>query len=56
MTTITLKPTALLKLAAVAILLAVAGCNTISGFGEDVQSGGRAVEDTADDVQDDMND
>jgi predicted small secreted protein len=38
------------------MLLAVAGCNTIGGFGEDVQAGGRAVERGAQNVEDEMND
>lgn len=28
-----------------------AGCNTMQGLGQDVQSGGRAVENSAEDVQ-----
>lgn len=33
------------------ILLALAACNTVEGFGQDVQSGGAAIENTADDVK-----
>jgi len=29
----------------------VVGCNTMEGAGEDIQAGGRAVEDTARDVK-----
>lgn len=32
----------------------LAGCNTMEGLGRDVQSGGEAIEDGADDVQDRM--
>jgi predicted small secreted protein len=39
------------KLAALAALfaavLAIAGCNTIEGIGQDVQAGGRAIEKAA---------
>lgn len=35
-----------------AFLLALAACNTFEGLGQDVQSGGQAIEDTAEDVQD----
>lgn len=30
--------------ALVALMLASTGCNTIRGFGQDVQTGGRAIE------------
>lgn len=33
----------------VALLLGLAGCNTVEGFGEDVESAGDAIEDEADD-------
>lgn len=56
MTTVKFGPAALLRLAVLPVLLALAGCNTIGGFGEDMQAGGRAVEGTAQDVEDDMND
>ncbi len=29
----------------------LAACNTVSGAGEDIESGGRAISDTAEDVQ-----
>ena len=32
-------------------LLALAACNTVEGFGEDVQSGGAAIENSAEDAQ-----
>ena len=31
--------------------LGLAACNTVEGMGEDVQSGGRAIEKTAEDVK-----
>ncbi len=34
------------KLALLAILAALAGCNTIAGVGEDVSAGARTVQDT----------
>ena len=34
------------KLALVAVLLALSGCNTIAGVGEDISSGARTVQDT----------
>ena len=36
------------------MILAVAGCNTISGAGEDMSAAGEAMSDTAEDVEDDM--
>jgi predicted small secreted protein len=36
-------------------LLGLAACNTTKGFGQDVEATGDAIEDTAEDVQDDMN-
>jgi len=38
-------------LAAAAAALLLSACNTISGAGKDVQSAGRAVTDTANDVK-----
>ena len=29
----------------------VSACNTVEGMGEDIQSGGKAIENTADDVK-----
>jgi entericidin B len=37
-----------------ALLLALGGCNTISGMGEDVEAGGEAMSDTAEDVEEEM--
>jgi predicted small secreted protein len=34
--------------ALVAIALGLAGCNTVEGFGQDMQAGGRAIEKAAD--------
>jgi len=31
-----------------ALLATIAGCNTVEGFGQDVQAGGRAIEKAAD--------
>lgn len=31
-------------------------CNTVEGVGEDVQAGGEAIEETAQDVEDDLTD
>lgn len=40
------------KVAVLGILaLIAAACNTVEGVGEDVQAGGRAVENSAQDVQ-----
>jgi predicted small secreted protein len=36
---------------AAVLLLAVAACNTAEGVGEDVESGGEAISDTARDVK-----
>jgi len=41
--------------AALAVAL-LASCNTVRGVGQDVQAGGAAVEDAADEVQDDLKD
>jgi predicted small secreted protein len=44
-----------LYLAIVAIgVLALTGCNTIKGMGEDVESGGEHIQDAADDVKEEM--
>jgi predicted small secreted protein len=32
-------------------LLGLSACNTMEGFGRDVESGGEAISDTADDVE-----
>jgi predicted small secreted protein len=32
-------------------LTALAACNTVSGAGQDIERGGQAIEDTANDVQ-----
>jgi len=41
-------------LALTGLLAALAACNTVSGMGEDLQSGGRAISDTAEDVEQDL--
>ncbi len=38
------------------VTLLVAACNTVAGAGEDVQAGGKVIEDTADDVKEDITD
>lgn len=35
-------------------VLSLAACETVEGFGEDVSAGGRAIQDTSNDVQDDL--
>ena len=35
----------------IAAMIAVAGCNTISGAGKDVEAGGKAIEKAADDTK-----
>jgi entericidin B len=42
-------------LAALAVVM-LASCNTVRGVGQDVQAGGAAVEEAAEDVQDDLKD
>lgn len=32
-------------------LMAIAGCNTVEGFGQDVEQGGEALSDTANDAE-----
>ena len=36
------------------MILALAGCNTIEGLGEDTSAAGEAMSDTAEDVEEDM--
>jgi entericidin B len=36
------------------LLLAVAGCNTISGIGQDVEAAGEAITGTAEDTKDEL--
>ncbi len=43
-----------LKLVAIAGLLALGACETVGGAGQDIQSAGRAVQGTAQDVQNDL--
>lgn len=38
---------------AMATTLGAVGCNTMEGAGEDIQQGGEAIEDTAEDLNDD---
>ena len=39
---------------ALLLVLAATGCNTFRGMGKDIQKGGEAVEDAADEVEDDL--
>jgi predicted small secreted protein len=41
--------------AALAVAM-LASCNTVRGAGQDIQSGGAAVEEAAEEVQDDLKD
>lgn len=36
----------------VCVIFIISACNTVEGFGEDVQSAGEAIEDAAKDVKD----
>lgn len=40
--------------AAFVALLALAACNTLSGAGEDIQAGGEAITDTAEEIQSEL--
>lgn len=42
------------SLIAFALLAFLSACNAVSGFGEDVQTGGEAITDTAEDTADAM--
>lgn len=44
----------LVAMIAVAAVPALAACNTIAGMGKDVQAGGAVVEQTAEDVKDEI--
>ena len=35
-------------------LLGLAACETVGGLGQDIQAGGQAIEDTSNDVQNDL--
>jgi entericidin B len=50
----TVKIATLGALGALATLLAA--CNTVDGVGKDVEAGGEVIQDTARDVEDDIND
>ena len=44
-----------LKYAGLGLLtLMAAACNTVAGAGEDIQAGGNAIEDSADEVKEEM--
>lgn len=38
------------------VMNGLTACNTVEGFGKDVEAAGEAIDDTADDVKDEMND
>jgi entericidin B len=46
---------AFLYLAITLVSLGLPACNTTEGVGKDVKSAGNAIEDSADDAKDDMN-
>lgn len=48
------RPVLTMILAASAALALLSGCNTIRGMGQDIESGGEAIEDTATDTQQSM--
>jgi entericidin B len=43
-------------LAASLAALALAACNTVAGAGEDIEAGGEAITEAAEDVQEDLSD
>ncbi len=36
------------------VVLSAAGCNTVEGFGRDTKAAGEAIEDTAEEVKEDL--
>lgn len=50
------SPLALLFLTLLAAVLAVSGCNTVSGMGEDLSAAGRGIDQTSEATQDKMTD
>ena len=36
------------------MIFALAACQTVEGFGEDVEAGGQVIQDTSNEVQDDI--
>lgn len=48
------SPLALLFLSLLAAVLAVSGCNTVSGMGEDISAAGRGIDQTSEATQDKM--
>lgn len=40
----------------IALAVAVAGCNTVQGFGKDMQAAGKTIDKTADNVKHNLND
>ncbi len=45
-----MNPKKIMTYLAAAMCLALASCNTVKGFGKDLQQGGEAIEDVADEV------
>ncbi|WP_118134749.1 entericidin A/B family lipoprotein [Oceanicella sp. SM1341] len=43
------------RIALLGFFLGLAACNTVQGMGEDIQSGGSAIEESSEKVQSDMN-
>lgn len=35
-------------------IIGLSACQTVEGFGKDVEAGGKVIQDTSDDVQDDI--
>ncbi|MCE8008599.1 MAG: entericidin A/B family lipoprotein [Aestuariivita sp.] len=42
------------RIALLMSVLGLAACETVEGFGQDVQSGGQAISDAANEIQDDL--
>mgnify|MGYP006299761511 CR=1 FL=1 len=46
----------LLRLLAPLALIALAGCNTVSGLGQDVEAGGEAIQEGSEEVEQELDD
>lgn len=44
----------LLGMLAILVVIGAAGCNTVRGMGKDIQHGGEAVEETAEEVEEEL--
>lgn len=42
------------RILAILAVFTVGACETVQGFGRDVETGGEVIQDTANDVQDDL--